>query len=66
MTKLTRAMNRYIKDLATIIAVALFAWLLFSVVVFKLRHPWMTETETFLNIPNAMLLRKIPYDEMRR
>lgn len=44
---------------------ALILWVSLSSVIFRLRHPWATETETLLNLHNAVLLRKVAYEDMR-
>lgn len=41
------------------------AWLAISTTIFRFRHPWATETELFLHIPEALMLKKITYNEMR-
>ena len=51
-----------ILGLAFILAII---WTAIGTMIFRFRHPWATETETFLHIPDAFMLRKIPYNEMR-
>jgi len=45
--------------------VAALLWLAISTMIFQSCHPWVTKTETFLHMPDAFLLRKVPYSEMR-
>jgi len=45
--------------------VAALLWVAISTMIFRFRHPWATETETFMHIPDAFLLRKVPYSQMR-
>ena len=45
--------------------VAALLWLAISTLIFQFRHPWATKTETFLHMPDAFMLRKVPYSEMR-
>jgi hypothetical protein len=45
--------------------VAALLWLGISTMIFRFRHPWATETETFMHIPDAFMLRKVPYAQMR-
>ncbi len=32
---------------------------------FAFRHPWATDTERFIHIPEALLFRSVPYKVMR-
>lgn len=45
--------------------VAAVLWLAISSAVFRFRHPWASETEVILHIPDAIMLRQVPYAEMR-
>jgi hypothetical protein len=45
--------------------VAALLWVAICTTIFQFRHPWATKTETFLHMPDAFLLRKVPYSEMR-
>jgi hypothetical protein len=45
--------------------VAALLWVAISTLIFQFRHPWATKTETFLHIPDAFMLRNVPYYEMR-
>ena len=54
-----------VDDIVSAIIVVLILWLAISCTVFRFRHPWATETETILNVHNALLFKKVSYDEMR-
>lgn len=47
------------------LAVAFFLWVVLSSIIFRFRHPWATETETLIHIVDAVMLKKVPYSEMR-
>ncbi len=34
-------------------------------ITFRMRHPWATETEIFLNFWSALKFQKVPYEQMR-
>ena len=51
--------------IAAAIGVAAVLWLMLSLMIFAFRHPWATDMERFLHIPDAVMLKKIPYEEMR-
>jgi hypothetical protein len=57
--------NEFFEKTLTVLLVAIFLWIIVSSMIFRFRHPWATDTELFLNIPNAFMLKKIPYNEMR-
>lgn len=40
-------------------------WLAISGFVFKVRHPWVTDTETLLNLPTVMTFGTVEYEKMR-
>lgn len=37
--------------------ICLLAWLVVASIVYRFRHPEMTETELFLKLPDALLFR---------
>ena len=64
LDRLVRVVGNYVKTLLHVAFVLAALWLAISTVIFRFRHPWATETETFLHIPDAFMLRKVPYAEM--
>lgn len=58
-------MKEYIKLLGIVAIVLSLGWLIVSLSIFRFRHPWATDTERFLYIGDALILRKVPYNEMR-
>jgi hypothetical protein len=50
--------------LCGMVVVALL-WMAICSLVFRFRHPWATETEVILHLPDAVMWREVPYDEMR-
>ena len=65
MGRLVRAVLSFVQGAFYGFIVAALIWLAISTMIFRFRHPWATETETFLHIPDAFMLRKVPYSEMR-
>ena len=59
------AASRSLHRMVSVLFVSLVVWLAISCIIFRFRHPWATETETLLNVHNALLLKKVPYDQMR-
>jgi hypothetical protein len=57
--------NEFFQRTLTVLLVAIFLWIIVSSMIFRFRHPWATDTELFLHIPNAFMLETIPYNEMR-
>ena len=62
-------MRKKIKAI-TLIAMAALAlaagfWLVVATAVFAFRHPWATDTERFIYLPEAMRFERIKYSEMR-
>lgn len=47
------------------LAAAALLWLVLSSAIFAFRHPWATDTERLIHIPDALVLRKIPHQQMR-
>lgn len=60
----TKAENISYLTIAALV-IAAFAWVMLSLTIFAFRHPWATDMERFLHIPDAVMLKKIPYEEMR-
>lgn len=48
----------------TIILFLLWVWV--AATIFRFRHPWATDTEIFMHLGDAVMLRKISYQEMRQ
>ena len=46
-----------------LLAIAVYTGL--ACIVFQWRHPWMTETELFLHIPDAWVWGSVEYQEVR-
>jgi hypothetical protein len=40
-------------------------WLIVATAVFAFRHPWATDTERIIYLPEAMRFERIKYSEMR-
>jgi hypothetical protein len=57
-------MNLIQKLLVAILYGAVF-YFVFAMVTFKVRHPWATKVEVWVNIGSALTLDTVPYDEMR-
>jgi len=47
------------------ILVVLLIWMFVGATVFRLRHPWATETEIFMNMDKALGFRKVSQNEIR-
>lgn len=43
----------------------LVAWIALSSIVFQIRHPWMTDLEVMLRLPDAMMFRSVDYWDVR-
>ena len=41
------------------------AYLIVASVVFRFRHPWMTETELIVHTIDALTFRSVPYHDAR-
>jgi hypothetical protein len=65
MTRLVRKVSSSLQVALYGVIVAALLWVVISSMIFRFRHPWATETETLLHIPDAFMLRKVPYSEMR-
>jgi hypothetical protein len=65
MTRLVRKVSSLLQVALYGVIVAALLWVTISTMIFRFRHPWATETEIFLHIPDAFMLRKVPYSEMR-
>lgn len=48
-----------------VIGFLLLAYAAIACFVFEFRHPWMTDTEAFLNIGKALTFQTVSYEEMR-
>jgi TRAP-type C4-dicarboxylate transport system permease small subunit len=61
--------NSKIKQMTLIALMALmFAavfWLIVATAVFAFRHPWATDTERLIYLPEAMRFERMKYSEMR-
>jgi hypothetical protein len=55
-----------IKKLFFVIALPLFLWLIAGTVSFQVRHPWATDIEIMFYIKDALLFRRVSYNEMRK
>ncbi len=61
-------MNRrpsILKNWVAVLALTVAVYLVVSCVVFQFRHPWMTEMERFLHIPEACCWETVDYKETR-
>ena len=47
------------------LALAAVFWLIVATAVFAFRHPWATDTERLIYLPEAMRFERIKYSEMR-
>jgi len=65
MTRLVRKVSSLLQVALYGVIVAALLWVAISTTIFRFRHPRATETEVFLHIPDALMLRKVPYSEMR-
>lgn len=54
------------KRLFVIIALSLSLWLVVGTMTFKFRHPWATDTEILFHIKEALLFKRVSYNEMRK
>lgn len=46
--------------------VALVFYVVIAEVVFAFRHPWMTDTERFLNTPAALTFATVKQEDIRK
>ena len=65
-------LNRIIKQFKyklytalTYLTVVSFMYLIIASIVFAFRHPWATDMERFIHIGDALVFKKISYQEMR-
>ena len=61
-------MNRHqsrFNAVAGVLVTLLLVYVVSAFVVFRLRHPWMTETELLLCPVATMTFQKVPYEAMR-
>jgi hypothetical protein len=49
-----------------VIALPLSLWLIAGTMTFKLRHPWATDTEILFYMKDALLFKRVSYNEMRK
>lgn len=63
--KKERRERRVVRNYTVLYMLFMFAalWLIASTFIFRLRHPWATETEIFLHLPDAIMLREVPRHE---
>jgi len=54
-------MTSFLKLLCLLVA----AYCVVAGVVFEFRHPWMTETEAFLNFHKALQFQTVRYQDLR-
>lgn len=47
------------------ILAGILLWVVVSVVAFRFRHPWATETETFVHWIEVLTFERVPYSDMR-
>jgi hypothetical protein len=57
MTKIKKTLGRAVSNLIWFAMAVTVCWLVFSVTVYRFQHPHLTETEIFLAIPKAVMLR---------
>lgn len=57
--------NRTIKKLVAALLVALFVYAAAAELVFRFRHPWMTEDERAVYTFRALAFGRVPYAEAR-
>jgi len=56
---------RVVEAIVTAIIVVIIVWFVVAGVVFRLRHPWATETEVTMNMDKALGFRKVSREEIR-
>lgn len=59
------AVLRVVETIITAIIIIVMFWFVVAGVVFRLRHPWATETEIFVNMDKALGFRKVSQNEIR-
>lgn len=56
---------RVVETIFTAIIVVIIVWFVIAGVVFRLRHPWATETEVTMNMDKALAFRKVLPSDIR-
>jgi len=56
---------QFLNQIGIVLFVIFLVWLLIGNIVFKIRHPWATETETLFNFHKVLTFQKVSYQEMR-
>jgi hypothetical protein len=60
-----RHIKETLKTLCSYVLLIFVVYFIISIIGFRFRHPWATETECLVNVFNALTWTQLDYREMR-
>jgi hypothetical protein len=63
--RITNRCKEKLESLSIYLLMGSVIYLIVSSTVFAFRHPWATDMERFIHIGDALVFKKISYQEMR-
>lgn len=55
-----------LKLVGVVVGVIFVLYVMVAGITFRIRHPWATETETFMNLGKAIKFETVDYSDMRK
>lgn len=65
MADLKKWVNAVLNRSLSVVIYGAVAYLIVASVVFRFRHPWMTDTELIVHTIDALTFRSVPYHDAR-
>ena len=65
MADLKKWLNAVLNRSLSVVIYGAVAYLIVASVVFRFRHPWMTDTELIVHTIDALTFRSVPYHDAR-
>jgi len=59
-------LTKVIKDWSAYLIIGFVSYLFVATWTFAFRHPWTTDVERLIHIGDALVFKKISYNEMRK